>query len=376
MNPMNSMRGIARLAWIATAFALVVIVFGAFVRLSNAGLSCPDWPTCYGKITWPKHEADIATANAAFPDRPVESDKAWREQVHRFLAGGLILTTFALAYAVWRRRRDLQELVAVPFAAAVFILFQALLGMWTVTLKLKPVVVMGHLLGGMTTFALLAYTALRLTIPQIANPLFSSAEKDKFKRLTEIGIGLVAVQIALGGWTSSNYAALACGLDFPTCLGQWWPANMDFREAFVLWRGIGVNYEGGVLDGTARIAIQVVHRIGALLVFGYVALAVVQRAARHVETRPFAIAIGIALLLQVSLGIANVKLGLSLPIATAHNGVAAVLLLSLLALLVRVRRDALRRFSRWEKGSVRLANPGRTLHPSHPCRRRSTNTSN
>ena len=338
MNAVNSRRGIARLAWAAALFALVVIVFGAFVRLSNAGLSCPDWPTCYGKITWPVHEHEVDAANAAFPDRPVESNKAWREQVHRFLAGGLILTTFALAIWAWRRRRDLHGLAAVPFAAAVFILFQALLGMWTVTWKLKPVVVMGHLLGGMTTFALLAYTALRLTIPPIADAQFRDAEKDKLWRLTAIGIGLVAVQIALGGWTSSNYAALACGLDFPTCLGQWWPGNTDFREAFVLWRGIGVNYEGGVLDGSARIAIQLVHRIGAVLVFGHVAFAVVQRAARHVETRPFAVAIGIALLLQVSLGVANVKLGLPLPIATAHNGVAAVLLLSLLALLVRVRR--------------------------------------
>ena len=340
MNSMISTRGIARLAWAAALFALVVIVFGAFVRLSNAGLSCPDWPTCYGKVTWPVHAHEVDAANAAFPDRPVESNKAWREQVHRFLAGGLILTTFALAIWSWRRRRDLHGLAAVPLAASVFILFQALLGMWTVTWKLKPIVVMGHLLGGMTTFALLAYSALRLTIPPIANLRFPAAEKDKLWRLTAVGIGHVAVQIALGGWTSSNYAALACGLDFPSCLGQWWPGNMDFHEAFVLWRGIGVNYEGGVLDGSARIAIQLVHRIGAVLVFGHVAFAVVRRAARHVETRPFAVAIGFALLLQVSLGVANVKLGLPLPIATAHNGVAAVLLLSLLALLVRVRAVA------------------------------------
>jgi cytochrome c oxidase assembly protein subunit 15 len=336
-----SSHGIARLAWAAAAFALVVIVFGAFVRLSNAGLSCPDWPTCYGKITWPVHEHEVDAANAAFPDRPVESDKAWREQVHRFLAGALILTTFALAAFSWRRRRELRGLASVPFAAAVFILFQALLGMWTVTWKLKPIVVMGHLLGGMTTFALLAYTALRLSIAPIADLRFADAEKNRLRRLTVVGIGLVAAQIALGGWTSSNYAALACGLDFPACIGQWWPANMDFREAFVLWRGIGVNYEGGVLDGSARIAIQLVHRIGAALVFGHVAFAVVQRAARHVQTRPFAIAIGLALLLQVALGIANVKLGLPLPIATAHNGAAALLLLSLLALLVWVRERGL-----------------------------------
>lgn len=329
--------GIARLAWIAAAFALVVIVFGAFVRLSYAGLSCPDWPTCYGQITWPAHASEIASANAAFPDRAVDTTRAWREQVHRFLAGGLILTTFALAIWAWRRRADLGSLAKVPLAAAGFILFQALLGMWTVTWKLKPIVVMGHLVGGITTFALLVYTALRLTItPALPNPQFGSAQKDKLRRLTIVGIALVAAQIALGGWTSANYASLACGIDFPTCLGQWWPQT-DFREAFVLWRGIGVNYEGGVLDAPARTAIQLAHRIGALLVFGHIAFAVVQRALRYAPTRAYAIAVATALVAQIGLGIANVRLGLPLPVATAHNGMAALLLATLLALVVRVR---------------------------------------
>lgn len=327
--------GLRRLAWIAAGFALFVIVFGAFVRLSNAGLSCPDWPTCYGQLTWPTQTHEVATANAAFPDRPVESGKAWREQVHRFLAGGLILTTFALAIWAWRRRRDLSGLEKVPIVASGFILFQAALGMWTVTWKLKPIVVMGHLLGGMTTFALLAYTALRLTVVP-AGAALADAARARLHKLTVIGIALVAVQIALGGWTSANYAALACGLDFPRCLGSWWPAT-DFREAFVLWRGIGVNYEGGVLDAPARSAIQIVHRIGAVLVFAHVAFAAVTRAARYRPTRTFALFIALALLAQVALGIANVKLGLPLPVATAHNGVAAVLLFTLLALLVRVR---------------------------------------
>jgi len=347
MSNQFKLTGLARLAWIAAAFALVVIVFGAFVRLSYAGLSCPDWPTCYGKITWPVHANEIASANAAFPDRAVDTTRAWREQVHRFLAGGLILTTFALAIWSWRRRTDLGGLAKVPLAAAGFILFQALLGMWTVTWKLKPIVVMGHLLGGITTFALLAYTALRLTIPPIEKmaPVSSHvpvlhgtiASSDRLRRLTIIGIALVAVQIALGGWTSANYASLACGLDFPTCLGVWWPQT-DFREAFVLWRGIGVNYEGGVLDASARTAIQLVHRIGALLVFGHVAFAVVQRALRYAPTRAYACAVALALLAQIGLGIANVRLGLPLPVATAHNGMAALLLVALLALLVRVRR--------------------------------------
>jgi cytochrome c oxidase assembly protein subunit 15 len=321
--------GVRRLAWAAAALAALIIVFGAFVRLSNAGLSCPDWPTCYGKLTWPQaHE--VASANAAYPDRPVEAGKAWREQVHRILVGGLSLFAFALAAWAWRRRRDLQGLAGVPLAAAVVIVFQALLGMWTVTLKLLPAVVMAHLLGGMLLFALLAYTALRLSLPAAGD-----AGTAKLRRLTMIGIGLLALQIALGGWTSSNYAALACGNDFPKCLGFWWPPT-DFREGFVLWRGVGVNYEGGVLDTAARSAIQIAHRIGALIAFVAVgSVAVV--AARRPAVRALAAIIGTLLLLQIALGIGNVVLGLPLAVAIAHNGVAAMLLFALLALLVRVR---------------------------------------
>ncbi|MBS0570320.1 MAG: COX15/CtaA family protein [Proteobacteria bacterium] len=330
---MNSLSGMRKLAWAAAAFALLVIVFGAFVRLSNAGLSCPDWPTCYGKLTWPTHAHEIAHADATFPQRPFEADKAWREQVHRILVGVLSLLTFALAGWAWWRRRELGRLAYVPLFAAGFIFFQAALGMWTVTLKLLPWVVTSHLLGGMAMFALLAYTALRLTLHDPA-----PADSAKLRRMSIAGIVLVAIQIALGGWTSSNYAALACGTDFPTCLGQWWPP-MDFHQAFIVLRHIGVDYEGGVLDGPARTAIQVVHRIGALIVFGHV-LAVALRAMRTVSLRGYGIAIGAMLIAQVSLGISNVAFGLPLPVAAAHNAGAALLLLSLLALAVRLRPAA------------------------------------
>ncbi len=335
----SSVVGLRRLAWGAAALALLIIVFGAFVRLSNAGLSCPDWPTCYGKLTWPTQAHEVASANAAFPDRPFETGKAWREQVHRILVGGLSLLTFALAAWAWWRRRDLHGLGAAPLAAAVVIVLQALLGMWTVTLKLLPAVVMGHLLGGMLLFALLAYTALRLTVPAAG-----SIDSASLRRLTVIGIGALALQIALGGWTSSNYAALACGNDFPKCLGFWWPPT-DFREGFVFWRGVGVNYEGGVLDTAARSAIQVAHRFGALLAFLCVGAAAIA-AGRRAAFRAFGRAIGILLLLQIALGIGNVVLGLPLPVAIAHNGVAALLLFALLALLVRT--GEVRRETRWE----------------------------
>lgn len=330
MNPFASFVGLRRLAWIAAAFALLVIVFGAFVRLSNAGLSCPDWPTCYGKLTWPTQSHDVASANQAFPERPVESDKAWREQVHRILVAGLSVLTFALGVWAFVRRRDLGRLAFVSAFACVVIVFQALLGMWTVTLKLLPLVVASHLIGGLTLFALLVYTALRLTIRPVGDR--STA---MLRRATIVGILLLAAQIFLGGWTSANYAALACGLDFPTCLGQWHPPT-DFESAFVLWRGVGVDYEGGVLDAPARTAIQLAHRAGATVVFVY-GLALAFAVLRRRETKSWGIAIGLALVLQVALGIGNVRFGLPLPVATAHNGVAAILLALLLALLVRLR---------------------------------------
>jgi cytochrome c oxidase assembly protein subunit 15 len=367
---------IKRLAWAAAAFAFCVIVFGAFVRLSNAGLSCPDWPTCYGKVTWPEQSHEIARADAAFPTRPVEAHKTWREQVHRMLAGtlGLLVLTLALI-AAWRRPGARWSIVAAAVAAAcgvgiyiggahagsgvlagiamalplvvalrlrrpapwrvavvalTVVIFQALLGMWTVTLLLKPIVVMGHLLGGLATFALLAYVALALSRG-------NAAALPRLRPWVIAGLVLLCCQIALGGWTSSNYAALACGFDFPRCLGQWWPPT-DFHQAFVPWRAIGVNYEGGVLDLPARSAIQLTHRLGALVVFVYFAL--LAAAAWRRGLRRHAVALAVLLCAQVALGIANVRLGLPLPVATAHNAMAAALLFTLLALLVRVQPDA------------------------------------
>jgi cytochrome c oxidase assembly protein subunit 15 len=377
-----SPRGVRFLRWLsllAAVFALGLVMFGAFVRLSNAGLSCPDWPTCYGQVTWPQHAQAVAHADAAFPDRPYEAHKAWREQVHRFFAGTLGVLVLALALlASWRRRGALLEVITgaifaaigvglyihgervwssllavfaigLPLVAAItlkrpaawkvsvlalaVIIFQAMLGMWTVTLLLKPVVVMGHLLGGIATFALLAYAALRYAGVGAADNRMADLRK-----LVAIGIVLLVCQIALGGWTSSNYAALACGYgagSFPQCLGQWMPPT-DFHEGFVLWRGVGVNYEGGVLDMAARSAIQIAHRLGALVVFcflGWLSHKVARRGLRLCG-----IAIAVALAGQVLLGISNVYFGLPLPVATAHNGVAALLLFTLLATLARTQR--------------------------------------
>ena len=372
---MRSLITPTRIAVFATAFAFFVIVFGAFVRLSNAGLSCPDWPTCYGKATWPGHEQDIAKANSVFPDRPYVTHLAWREQVHRMIAGILGVLVFTLALiAVWRQRALLVALLAAAAAAAIgvflyiqhayaasaamslaaialplfaasrlgrappwrvavvafaVVILQAMLGMWTVTLLLKPIVVLGHLLGGMLTLALLGYVALRL-----ADTRVPSHEQQFLKPIVIGALILLGVQIALGGWTSANYAALACGVDFPKCYGQWWPPT-DFQQGFVLWRGIGVNYDGGVLDAPARAAIQLVHRIGAVVVFGYL-LATAWCAWRR-GLRMLGALAALLLCAQIALGISNVKLMLPLAVATAHNGVAALLVLCLIALFVRTQ---------------------------------------
>jgi len=364
-----------RIAWLAVALALCVIVFGAFVRLSNAGLSCPDWPTCYGKAAWPTQAGQIVD-HAATEIRPVDPSKAWREQFHRHIAAGLGLLVFVLALLAARRRRfGLAQVVAAAGLVAVaiplymqgqhvassvlvviaeatllwaalrwsnvdlartavltlaVIIFQAMLGMWTVTWLLKPVVVMGHLLGGLLTFSLLSWMAWRATdIPiRIGNAA-------KLRRMLIAGVVLLGVQIALGGWTSANYAALACGTDFPKCAGAWWPQH-DFREGFVLWRGIGVDYEGGILDNAARVAIQLAHRLMALLVFGHV-LALAIRLLRSPGLRGWGTLLGLLLFAQIGLGIANVLLSLPLHVAVLHNAGATALLFVLVSLLARVR---------------------------------------
>ena len=366
-----------RIAWLAVALATCVIVFGAFVRLSNAGLSCPDWPTCYGMATWPTTPDHASAADhAATAIRPIEPSKAWREQFHRIIAGLLGVLVLALALLATRRRPQgwLQVIgaavlvaIAIPLymrgqhvAASVLaiagelallagvlrwsdtdlartstltlavIIFQALLGMWTVTWLLKPVVVMGHLLGGLTTFSLLTWIAWRATgIP------IRSGEAWRLRRLLLMGLVLLAIQIALGGWTSANYAALACGTDFPKCAGQWWPAH-DFREGFVLWRGIGVDYEGGILDNEARIAIQLAHRLMALVVVGHL-LALAARLLRSPGLRGWGTLLGALVLLQFGLGIANVVMSLPLHVAVTHNAGATALLFVLVTLLARLR---------------------------------------
>ncbi|MFT3755466.1 MAG: COX15/CtaA family protein [Pseudoxanthomonas sp.] len=379
-------RNFHRLAWLAAIMTASTILFGAFVRLSDAGLSCPDWPTCYGRATWPQAANEVID-HVATKIRPLETHKAWREQVHRILAGLLGFEVLGLALLAarsryrgiaqiigasalvalaiplymrgahvaasllavageaillaaawrWKRTQSNRDLSHVATLALATIVFQALLGMWTVTWLLKPIVVMGHLLGGLTLFALLLWMAWRATHLPI-----HLADADKLRRWLWIGLALLVAQIALGGWVSANYAALACGGgsisadNFPKCVAQWWPPH-DFKEGFTLWRGIGVDYEGGVLDGASRIAIQMAHRIGAIVISLYLIVLAV-RLFKTPGLRGWAAFLLFALALQITLGVLNVKLALPLAVAVLHNGGAVLLLFVLVTLLARLEQ--------------------------------------
>ena len=315
-----------RLAVLGAIVAFAVIVLGAYVRLSHAGLGCPDWPGCYGQLTWPVEAHELSRAAEAYPERPVESDKAWKEMVHRYLAGALVLLVVAINLLCWTKRYRGEGLRVLAAALLALILFQAVLGMWTVTLKLLPLVVMGHLMGGLATFSLLLWLAWRSGPAAAANSLAS------FRLPIVIGLAVLLLQLALGGWTSANYAALACP-DFPTCHDVLWP-EANFADGFVLWREIGVDYEGGVLDMQARVAIHLAHRVGALitlLVLGILAV----RLIRTRTARQDGLVLGALLLAQIGLGIQNVVLQLPLVNAVAHNGMGALLLAMTLWLTFR-----------------------------------------
>jgi heme a synthase len=341
-------RGVAVAAF---SLCLCVVVLGAYVRLSNAGLGCPDWPGCYGHLTPGAAAADERTATVPLAGRPLEIGKAWREMLHRYAAGtlGCLILSLAVMAVVWRRERIVPPRFGMALLAIVVL--QGLLGMLTVTWQLTPLIVSLHLLFGFTTLALLWWLVLTLWLGRAgrrragvvaADAATHSGAPVAARRLALIGLAALGVQIALGGWTSSNYAAIACP-DLPTCQGSWWPPA-DFRTGFVLWHGLGLDYEGGVLANPARVAIQLSHRIGALV--ASLALLTAALAALRVrvrvpdghagsERRAGSVAAALVLLalaLQLVIGLSMVSLGFPLWLATAHNAGAALLLLATLAL--------------------------------------------
>jgi cytochrome c oxidase assembly protein subunit 15 len=310
--------------------AFAVITLGAFVRLSDAGLGCPDWPGCYGHLDVPSAQADVAVANERFSQRPVEAPKAWKEMIHRYAAGALGLLILVMALAALKRGNNPNQQRILPWVLVILVVFQALLGMWTVTLLLKPLIVTAHLLGGMATFALLGWCLFR------QGALFSgyrTAMRAGLRLAAGVALVLLIVQLFLGAWTSTHYAALACP-DFPTCQTYWWPPT-DFRSAFTLWHGLGINYEFGILDSIARATIHWTHRLGAIVLsLVLLALAILLWRESRTDRRWHALAVALvaALGLQVSIGISVVVLHLPLWVAVAHNGGAALLLLVVMAI--------------------------------------------
>lgn len=347
-----------RVTSLALILCFCVVVFGAYVRLSDAGLGCPDWPGCYGHIGIPDAEHEIAAAEQAYPERPVEAPKAWKEMIHRYLASTLGLLIVGLALASRRLEGAPRRL---PWFLVGLVIFQGILGMWTVTWQLKPLVVTAHLLGGMSTFALLLWLwwsardvpaatgedapPARERALRSERALAISLQREAFdpapalpalprglRAWAALGLVLLAVQIFLGGWTSTNYAALACP-DLPTCHGRFWPET-DMKEAFTLWRGLGINYEYGVLDARARVTIHHVHRVGAVVIsVVLLALALWLRARHHAPLwRRFGGVLLAALGLQILLGLSIVKLQLPLLLAAGHNAGAALLLAVMVSL--------------------------------------------
>lgn len=331
-----------RLAVFATLLALVVVLLGAYTRLTHAGLGCPDWPGCYGFISVPKTEAQLAHAERHFPDTPVEHHKGRNEMVHRYFAGTLALVITLLAVQAWRRHGRDGQPYRLPLLLLGVVFAQAAFGMWTVTLKLWPQVVTAHLLGGFATLSLLFLLSLRLSRAFAPLPKLPLS----VRRVAALALLVVIGQIALGGWVSANYAAVAC-VDLPTCHGQWWP-QADFANGFHLTQHIGPNYLGGQLDSDARTAIHLSHRLGALLVTG-VLLLLSWKLYRHGLGR-LARLVLLALAVQIGLGISNVLFHLPLPVAVAHNAGGAMLLLCMVLVNYRIRLVAKAKARRVSQG--------------------------
>jgi len=316
----------------AAALAFVVIVVGAYVRLQDAGLGCPDWPGCYGQMLGvPDEPHEVARAQQAYPGKTVDAGRARKEMFHRYLAGTLGVLILAIAVLAWRRRGATGRPPWLASALVLLVGAQATLGMWTVTMLLKPAIVTLHLLGGMTLFALLLWLALR----ELQPPAPAAALAARLRPWAAAALALLFCQIALGGWVSANYAALVCP-DFPVCHGQWLPA-MDFANAYHVVRELGTTADGAPLTQEALNAIQWSHRAGALvtvLLIGGLGVSI----ARVPALRAIAVLLLVLVAAQAALGIANVMLRLPLVLAAAHNGGAALLLAALVVLNFTVFR--------------------------------------
>jgi heme a synthase len=340
LYPQQRLFWFRRLALAGALLAAAVVVLGAWVRLTDAGLGCPDWPGCYGHVYPEASDAD--------PHSGFHFAKALHEMIHRYFATSLgLVITVLLIWAV-RYRGDRDQPLIPPALLFVVVCLQGALGALTVTLLLKPLIVTAHLLGGLTTLGLLWWLAQSPGTRQLTEP------EAALRKYAFAGLAVLIVQIALGGWTSTNYAAVACP-DLPTCQHSWWPP-MDYRDAFVLWRGLDINYEGGVLTNPARIAIHFTHRLGALAA-GSILVSLGLMTVLRARSRRLKLAgslVVLAVVLQISLGVATVHWGVPLPLATLHNAGAAFLVISMVTLLRAL----------WPASAIGVI-PLHRAHPAH-----------
>lgn len=320
--------------WLVTLtliFALGVILLGAYTRLSDAGLGCPDWPGCYGKLIVPKNQTELAKAQQNFPMHPIAVDKAWKEMAHRYVAGFLgLLIAIVVGWSFYRRRKDPSQSLLTPALLLIVVAFQIVLGMWTITLKVMPTVVTAHLIGGMSIAALLAW------LRQNAKPSAHIIQNKQLKPWVIVGLILLGLQIFLGAWTSTNYAALACP-HFPFCHGSLLP-KLDLAKAFSFLHPIGPNYEGGHLAMDARITIQMTHRYGAFLVLlfwlPFSLYLCATKATQRLRSWGW---IFLSLVVtQTLLGVINVVKLLPMSSAVSHNGIAALFLITAVAFLYQL----------------------------------------
>ncbi|HEU0195727.1 MAG TPA: COX15/CtaA family protein [Nevskiaceae bacterium] len=312
----------SRINLITVVVCFVLVLVGAYVRLSDAGLGCPDWPGCYGQMVVPDSSHATATADALYPHRPVQAPKAWKEMAHRYLAGIVSLLVLVMAgIVVLARKRGLPNVLAPAILGVIIV--QIVFGALTVTLLVMPIIVTTHLLLGLATLALLWWMWLRQRLRQPA----ATGRPAGVRLWATLALVVLACQIFLGGWVSTNYAAVACP-DFPTCQGIY-GLQTSLAPAFDLWHGLGVDYQGGILTSSVRATIHMVHRYGALattLVLGLLALYLLGRGKRA-AWRWLGVALLLALALQVAIGIGIVEMQFPLWLTDAHTGGAALLLL-------------------------------------------------
>ena len=318
-----------------------VITLGAYVRLSHAGLGCPDWPGCYGYLIGvPDNSIEIANAENSFQGSNVDIGKAWKEMIHRYIAGALGIFIFILPFIFYKNNTN--KLFKLSLLVSILVVMQAMLGMLTVTLQLQPLIVMMHLMGGLTIITLLWLIFLRYNKNNYFNESqsFPNLSLKRIKNLSVLGyitLIVLVIQIMLGGWTSTNYAALACA-DFPKCNASWWP-QMDFYNAFMIELATDLNYEFGRLDSPARVAIHFTHRIWAIVAAAMLVILSIAsyKTIKISYQKIISLCLVSFLFIQVTLGILNIKMGLPIYVAVAHNGNAAILLMCLVTQLYLIR---------------------------------------